>query len=200
MEQRVKLILWHVLNYHCLAARLWKVCIVLSPSTSVKGIKKMHVIPSTKYRGQFFVCVYATTNTCLVRRRMTSVHHACLSVTVNHLLDCPANPTTLSVDDLWENPRAVADFLRLLSEFGNLPPPASPPPPHCRLPDRPPPSLFFRPLSLSLSPLSSPLSSADSLLSASVFTFLPLTKDHPHTGSAKNVHTFICSTKQLLPL
>ena len=61
------------------------------------------------------------------------------SQSVSHLFDCPAKPTTLTSEDLWNNPWGVADFLRSLPEFSDLPPP-DPPPPRRRPPPRPPPA------------------------------------------------------------
>ena len=95
---------------------------------------------------------------------------------VQHLFDCPAKPTTLTINDLWENPWGVADFIRSVPEFSDLPPPPPPPPPRRRPPARPPPlpdppgsplasplppdspSSIFSPLSLPLSPPPSPFS------------------------------------------
>lgn len=64
------------------------------------------------------------------------------SQTVSHLFDCPAKPTTLTIDDLWKNPWGVADHLRSFPCFDDLPPPPQPPqpPPRRRPPPRPPPA------------------------------------------------------------
>ena len=77
--------------------------------------------------------------------------------TVAHIFDCPARPTNLAVEDLWENPREVAHYLRSLPEFSDLPPPTPQPPPQGRPPDRisPPVSPPWTPVSLPLSPNSS---------------------------------------------
>ena len=63
---------------------------------------------------------------CLVRRH-----------TARHLFDCDAKPTPLSVKDLWENPIAVATFLKTLPSFSCLLPPEQPQSP--RPPPEPPP-------------------------------------------------------------
>ena len=49
----------------------------------------------------------------------------------DHLFHCAVAPTSLSVDDLWDNPTLVARHLTTLSAFDSLPPlePASPRPP-----------------------------------------------------------------------
>ena len=57
--------------------------------------------------------------------------------TVQHLFDCAAAPTHLSIRDLWINPVAVCDFLCTLSAFSALSPPGPAPPPS---PPSPPPS------------------------------------------------------------
>jgi len=57
--------------------------------------------------------------------------------TVNHLFDCPARPTTLSVHDLWVQPEEVINFLATSRLFRPIlaanpprpPPPPEPPPP-----------------------------------------------------------------------
>ena len=88
--------------------------------------------------------------------------------TVKHLFDCPARPTTLTIDNLWTDPCEVVDFLRTLPEFDDLPPlhalpPANPRP--ARPPPRPPDSPVFTPMTPPISPFpftppspSSPLS------------------------------------------
>ena len=50
---------------------------------------------------------------------------------VDHIFTCPSSPTTLSLRDLWKQPRESIDFLRTLSSFDDLPinPPLPPPPP-----------------------------------------------------------------------
>ena len=53
--------------------------------------------------------------------------------TPSHLFSCPSHPTTLTVEDLWDRPRSVAEFLHTLSPPFNLPPLPRPPP-------EPPPS------------------------------------------------------------
>ena len=60
--------------------------------------------------------------------------------TTRHLFECPANPTTLSVEDLWINPVTASTFLSSTSSFSSLalPAPPSPPPP----PPPPPPLLL----------------------------------------------------------
>ena len=71
--------------------------------------------------------------------------------TTQHLFDCPAAPTSLSVADLWRKPVETMDFLLTLSAFTSLrppgpslpsPPPSPPPlpPPSPRPPDPPAPS------------------------------------------------------------
>ena len=98
---------------------------------------------------------------------------------VPHLFDCPAHPTTLFVEDLWNNPWGVADFVRRLPGFDDLPPPQPPPPPRRRPPQRPPPlppdSPIFTPLSLPdfLSPPPSPLSPNSFGSSFSLFSSPP---------------------------
>ena len=76
------------------------------------------------------------------------------SHSVFHLFDCPAHPTTLTTKDLWENPRDVADHLRSMAAFDNIPAPATPP--RRRLPARPPTAPpdppTFSPISLPPSP------------------------------------------------
>ena len=69
---------------------------------------------------------------------------------VHHIFDCPARPTTLTTNDLWENPWGVADFLRTVPDFTDLPPPAPPRPP--RPPPRPPDSPVFTLVTLPPSP------------------------------------------------
>ena len=52
--------------------------------------------------------------------------------TTQHIFTCSSHPTTLSVEDLWERPPEVADFLATLPffSFGVPPrPPPEPPPP-----------------------------------------------------------------------
>ena len=99
------------------------------------------------------------------------------SQSVSHLFDCPAKPTTLTVDDLWTYPWGVADHLRTLPSFDDLPPPPQPPqpPPRRRPPQRPPPapdppappaSPVFTPLPFS--PPHTPPSPSQSVLSLSL--------------------------------
>ena len=71
---------------------------------------------------------------------------------VRHLFDCPARPTTLAPVDLWNNPWAVADFIRTIHCFADLPRPTPPPPRRCRA-ARPPPD-----------PPDSPVSTASTLV------------------------------------
>ena len=80
---------------------------------------------------------------------------------VSHVFECPSNPTNLTTRDLWDNPCAVANFLRGTNAFSHLP--AVPTPPRVqrrrRPPPEPPPSpsgSLFSPLSLPPSPLLSP--------------------------------------------
>ena len=49
------------------------------------------------------------------------------SHTTNHLFSCPAHPTHLTVENLWDRPREAAHFVAGLPYF-NLPPLESPPP------------------------------------------------------------------------
>ena len=103
--------------------------------------------------------------------------------TVTHLFDCPARPTTLSVEDMWRNPCDVVDFLRSVPEFADLPRPQTPPPLQRRRqrpPPRPPDSPVFTPLTPPISPFPfappspsspSPPSSPVSLLSLSFSQF-----------------------------
>ena len=58
--------------------------------------------------------------------------------TTNHLFDCPAHPTSLSVTDLWRNTWRTAHFLQSLPSFDHLPS-AGPPPPPARRRQRPRP-------------------------------------------------------------
>ena len=78
--------------------------------------------------------------------------------TVQHIFDCPARPTTLTPLDLWNNPWGVADFLRSLPDFLDLPPPAPPPPPRRRPRHRPPPAPPDPPPADPISPIFTPLS------------------------------------------
>ena len=78
--------------------------------------------------------------------------------TVQHIFDCPARPTTLTPLDLWNNPWGVADFLRSLPDFSDLPPPAPPPPPRQRPRHRPPPAPPDPPPADPISPVFTPLS------------------------------------------
>ena len=57
----------------------------------------------------------------------------------SHLFSCPAHPTNLTTEDLWENPWEVARFLVTVAAFDHLPPPGPPPPPRPRRRRRPPP-------------------------------------------------------------
>ena len=52
------------------------------------------------------------------------------SHSISHPFDCPARPTTLTTKDLCENPRDVADHLRSMPVFDNIPAPTTPPPPY----------------------------------------------------------------------
>ena len=82
------------------------------------------------------------------------------SQNVQHIFDCPARPTTLTTLDLWINPWGVADFIRSLPEFADLPPPSPPPPPRRRPPRRPPPApdqVPPSPPALPASPIFTPL-------------------------------------------
>ena len=58
-----------------------------------------------------------------------------------HLFACPANPTALTVRDLWERPCDAASFLSSTSPFLDLSPPPPPPPPSPGHRRRPPPEL-----------------------------------------------------------
>ena len=65
---------------------------------------------------------------------------------VAHLFECDENHTTLTVVDLWLNPKRVARFLSSLPSFSHLPPllpprqrPPPEPPPRQRPPPEPPP-------------------------------------------------------------
>ena len=51
--------------------------------------------------------------------------------TSSHLFNCPSNPTSLSVIDLWLQPVLAAEFIASLTSFNQLPPlnPPLPPPP-----------------------------------------------------------------------
>ena len=76
---------------------------------------------------------------------------------VPHVFDCPARPTTLTTQDIWDNPRDVANYIRSTPTFDFQPPPASPP--RRRHPARPPadpPDPLFSPLSFPPSPLLPP--------------------------------------------
>ena len=107
---------------------------------------------------------------------------------VAHIFDCPAKPTTLRIEDLWENPWGVADHLRTLPEFKDLPPPAQPAPAALvspqRPPARPPDSPVFSPLSLrsfTFSPPPSP--DLFSSLNNSLSPLAPLSQDPRHARS-----------------
>ena len=56
--------------------------------------------------------------------------------TTQHLFECTAAPTTLTVRDLWSNPKEVTDFLSSQPPFADLLPLNPPPPPP---PPEPPP-------------------------------------------------------------
>ena len=56
--------------------------------------------------------------------------------TTQHLFECTAAPTTLTVRDLWSNPKEVTDFLSSQPPFADLLPLHPPPPPP---PPEPPP-------------------------------------------------------------
>ena len=60
------------------------------------------------------------------------------SDSVLHLFDCPAHPTTLSPEDLWNLPREVASHLLSVPAFSQLPA-VAPLPPRQRRRRRPPP-------------------------------------------------------------
>jgi hypothetical protein len=55
--------------------------------------------------------------------------------TSQHLFECPASPTNLTLLDLWKRPRDVVNYLRTLYSFNHLPPNPSTP----RPPPEPPP-------------------------------------------------------------
>ena len=74
--------------------------------------------------------------------------------TSQHIFNCPAAPTSLSLIHLWTKPCEVATFLSSLPTFSDLFPPNPPPP---LPPPEPPPSPNNPPRS-PLSPLFSPLS------------------------------------------
>ena len=60
------------------------------------------------------------------------------SQSVSHIFSCPSHPTRLAVEDLWENPWDVAEFLRSTPGFSFLPDPG-PRPSRRRRRRRPPP-------------------------------------------------------------
>ena len=81
--------------------------------------------------------------------------------TVEHLFDCTANPTPLTLSDLWLFPLKVATFLSSL-DIPDLPPLPPPPP---EPPPSPPSTLdstLFSPLSLGQSFFYSSISSSSS--------------------------------------
>ena len=70
-----------------------------------------------------------------------------------HLFDCPARPTTLSVESLWSEPREAALFLKSMRSFDFFPDIGPPPPSRRRRRARPPAD----PPPAPTSPLSSPV-------------------------------------------
>ena len=69
---------------------------------------------------------------------------------VRHLFNCPAFPTRLAVDDIWENPWDTAEFLRSTPSFSFLPDPGPRPSRASRRgrrrrPPPEPPPLIMRP-------------------------------------------------------
>ena len=78
--------------------------------------------------------------------------------TTNHLFECPARRTTLTVESLWTDTWAAANFLSSLPSFEFLPSPGPPPPPPPRRyparrpPPEPPDEDPFSPLPLPPSP------------------------------------------------
>ena len=69
---------------------------------------------------------------CLIRRHNTA-----------HLFNCDSRPTNLVIEDLWDKPVAVVDFLKTLPSFSFLLPPEQPNSP--RPPPEPDPNPRFQP-------------------------------------------------------
>ena len=97
-----------------------------------------------------------------------------LPASVQHLFECPANPTNLTTLDLWENPCETINFLSETSSFSHL---EKAPPPHLRRrrpPPEPPPPLSPPPPVSPVSSLFSPFSfPSDLSLSSFSLTLSP---------------------------